>query len=269
MRQASGLEAIQMADSKRDRWTPRNPLGVIALFVFLIETVATISLRAVADKPFASVLVWFIVLYPIGIAACFFLLLWFKREALFGPMDFADQSEFSRLLLKKVEHIEAKQDIARIDRDTALDDVFRTVDKLLQLDDPWSAINVGRAFLKRKDYEKSLKVFEYIKNKIEPSNDAYYKLLANMAYSQIGLSQHTEAIENLLQVKKTKRGRNFGPWHALALAYAFLKTNNNAECQKWLEYVRSNGAEELDLEFFEGLYPEMADRIRSLADNAA
>lgn len=258
-----------MADSKQDRWSPRNPLGVIALFVFLIESVATVSLHAVADKPFASILVWFIVLYPVGIASSFFLLLWFKREALFGPMDFADQGEFSRLLLKKVEHIEAKQDLARIDRDTALNDVFRTVDKLLQLGDPWSAINVGRAFLKRKDYEKSSKVFEYMSDKIEPASEAYYKLLANLAYSQIGLDRYAEAIENLLRVKKTKRGRNFGPWHALALAYAFLKTKNLAKSEEWVDYVRRNGARDLDLEFFEELYPEMASQIRTLEETNA
>jgi hypothetical protein len=73
-------------------------------------------------------------------------------------MDHADQGDFSRLLFKRVEHMEAKQEVARIDRDTALDDVFRTVDKLLQLDGPWSAINIGRAFLKRREFDKCLKV---------------------------------------------------------------------------------------------------------------
>jgi len=91
--------ATEALDSNRKRWTPSNPLGMIALFVFLIETVATFSLRTVADKPVALVLVWFIVLFPIGIAATFFFLLWFKREALYGPMDLP-KGEFSRLLLE-------------------------------------------------------------------------------------------------------------------------------------------------------------------------
>jgi len=254
-----------MADDKQDRWTPRNPLGVIALFVFLIESIATVSLHAVSDKDFAVVLVWFIVAYPTGIAACFFLLLWFKREALFGPMDFSDQGEFSRLLIRKVEHLEAKQDVARIDRDTALDDVFRTADKLLELDDPWSAIAVGRAFLKRKDYEKSLKVFDYLKTKIRPGDEAYYKLLANVAYSQTGLKQYEPAIANLLEVQKISRGRHFGPWHALGLAYAYQMSGNQKESGKWLDAVRRNGKDDLDLKFFEGLYPEMAASIREIA----
>ena len=87
------------SSSKQERWTPRNPLGVIALFVFLIETVATISLRIVVEKSLALVLVWFIVLYPIGIATTFFVILWFKREALYGPMDLPE-GEFARLLLE-------------------------------------------------------------------------------------------------------------------------------------------------------------------------
>lgn len=252
---------------QRRHWTPKNPLGVIALFVFLIETIATISLHSVADKPFATILVWFIVLYPSGIATSFFLLLWFKREALFGPMDFTDQGEFSRLLLQKVERIEVKQDAAGIaDRSAGIDDILRTVDRLLELDDSWSAIDVGRAFFKRQEYDKSLKVFERIKSKVGTSNESYYKVLANIAYSQIGLKRHSEAIENLLQVKKLKSGRNFGPWHALALAYAQLKSDNISECDRWIEYVRKNGTEDLNLEFSEELYPEMSDRIRGLVD---
>lgn len=259
-----------MTEPQRNRWTPHNPLGVIALFVFLIETIATISLQRVAEQPYAYVLVWFIVFYPIGIAASFFLLLWFKREALFGPMDFADQSDFSRLL-RQVERIEVKQEAVGIaDRGVGtegVEEILRTVDRLLQLDDPWSVIDVGRVFLRRKEYEKSLKVFEHIKAKIGPSNESYYKLLANLAYSQIGLDLYDEAIENLLQIKKMKRGRDFGLWHALALAYAYLKKGDLDQSRHWIEYVRDDGgAQTLDLSFFMDLYPEMAAQIRSLAD---
>jgi tetratricopeptide (TPR) repeat protein len=213
------------------------------------------------------VLVWFIVLYPCGIAASFFILLWFKREALFGPMDFADQSDFSRLLLRKVERIEVKQDAATIaDRNAGIEDILRTVDRLLELDDSWSAIGLGRAFFKRNEYDKSLKVFERIKPKLNISNEAYYKLIGNIAYSQIGLHHYKDAIDLLLEVKKLNRGRDFGPWHALALAYANLKINNMPECEKWINWVRRRGAEDLDLEFFKSLYPEMAEQIEELSN---
>jgi tetratricopeptide (TPR) repeat protein len=147
-----------------------------------------------------------------------------------------------------------------------VDDILPTIDRLLQLDDAWSVIDIGRAFFKRKEYDKSLKVFEHIKSKIQPSNQSYYRLLANLAYSQIGLNRNADAIDNLLQIKELNRGRDFGPWHALALAYAYLKSGNVSQCQRWIEHVQKDGAVDLDLGFFEDLCPEMADRIRSLAE---
>jgi len=244
---------------------PRNPLGVIALFVFLIEAIATISLKTVADKPFAIILVWFIIVYPSVIAVCFFVLLWFKREALFGPMDYKDDTTFRDLLLKKVEQIEAKQEIGRIDSSTALDEIFLTVDKLLELDDVWSATSVARAFLKKKEYDKSLKVLERIKATLSRGDEAYYKVLANMAYSLIGLGRYDEAVALLLEVKKLQRGRFFGPWHSLALAYAYFKSGRKDEADRWVDYTRQHGAAEIELEFFASLYPELAEQIMALA----
>jgi len=251
--------------SLKERVTPGNPLGMIALFVFLIETVATVSLHAVADQPYAAVLVWFIVAFPSVIALLFFVLLWFKREALYAPMDFPDVQTFKELILKKVERIEVKQDVARIDSDTTLDDVYRTVDRLLELDDPWSAISVGRAFLKENQYDKSIKVFEHLKGKIRKSDEAYYKLVANIAYAQIGLPAYADAIKNLLEVKTLKRGAYFGPWHSLALAYAYFKDGKTSDYQQWLDYTRDNGGDELDTDFFVGLYPEIEKDILTLS----
>lgn len=253
-----------MNDPIGKRWTPRNPLGVIALFVFLIETIATVSLREVAGTPFVAVFVWFIVLYPVGIALFFFFILWFKREALFGPMDFSDPGEFSRLL-QKVEHIEAKQAVARIERDTSLDDVLPAVDKLLDSKDTWSAIDAAREFLTKGEYQKSLKLLEHIANRVGSSDPSYFRLLANIAYSQIGLGRYADAIENLLKVKNTRRDRNFGPGHALALAYAYLKMNDDTESQKWMDAFRQMRFDNVDWALFERLYPELAPQLKVLA----
>lgn len=38
-----------MSESIQEKVIPRNPLGIIALFVFFIEAVATVSLKIVAD----------------------------------------------------------------------------------------------------------------------------------------------------------------------------------------------------------------------------
>ena len=254
--------------SLNERVTPRNPLGMIALFVFLIETVATVSLHTVADKPYALILVWFIVAFPTVIALLFFVLVWFKREALYAPMDFPDVQTFKELILKKVEHIEVKQDVARIDRETTLDEVYRTVDQLLELDDPWSAINLGRAFLKEEQYDKSLKVLEHLKGKIRKSNESYYKVVANIAYAQIGLSDYADATANLLEVKTMKRGIFFGPWHSLALAYAYFKDGKTSDYRKWLDYTRDNQGDGLDIDFFADLYPEIGKDILTLSGRA-
>ena len=254
-----------LTDSITNRVTPRNPLGVISLFVFLIETVATVSLHAVADQPYAAVLVWFIVTFPSVIAVLFFLLLWFKREALFGPMDFRDDDTFRDLLLK-VSHIEAKQDLARIDRNTTVDDVNVTVDKLLELDDTWSAISVGRAFLKQGEYQKSRDGFAHIASRIPSGNEAYYKVIANTAYSDIGLGHYKEAMDSLSELKKLRRGRYFSPWHSLAMAYACLKNSGEKAYQKWMAYTREHGGEELDTEFFVERYPEISEDIEKLGE---
>jgi tetratricopeptide (TPR) repeat protein len=254
-----------MDEKPLQRWTPQNPLGVIALFVFLIETIATVSLHSVADKEFAIVLVWFIVGYPIGIAVCFFLLLAFKREALYGPKDYDDPKTFGDLL-RKVARIEAKQAVEGIDETTALKDVLSTVDRLIAVDDVWSAISVGRSFLKQHEYGKSVKVLEHIKTGITPANNLYYKTLANIAYSEIGLKRYENAISLLLEVKRIKRGKHFQSWHGLTLAYAYFMAGKKNECDETLKWVKGNGVSDVDLEFFANMYPEIAEKIDALED---
>lgn len=77
---------------------PKTVLGVIALFVFFTEAVATISLKFVLDasSPYIAHLVWFIVLYPLLLTFLFFYTLWFKVQKLYPPMDYssAERSVF-------------------------------------------------------------------------------------------------------------------------------------------------------------------------------
>ena len=113
-----------MASVLKDRAAPQNRLGIIALFVFFIEAIATVSLGLVVSQPYAIYLVWFIIFYPTFIALAFFVLLWVKREALYSPSDFRDDTTFRDILLRKVEVIEAKQDAARIDASTIVAEVI-------------------------------------------------------------------------------------------------------------------------------------------------
>src|SRR5438876_9609203 len=169
-----------MSENLKEKLTPRNPLGIIALFVSFIEAVATVSLKFVADAKVTSLLwalVSFIILYPTFIAVAFFLILLKKREVLFGPMDFADPRGFENILLRGFQRIEAKQEAAIIDVNTALNDIYRTIDKLLELNDVWTAVQVGRSYLQQNEFDKSLQIFQYMVDKVSTANESYYKIL--------------------------------------------------------------------------------------------
>jgi hypothetical protein len=99
-----------MSEKLKQKAFPNNPLGVIALSVFFIEVIATVSLRIVVNTTFMEPLVYFIIFYPIGIPLLFFVVLIFKREVLFGPMDYREDTTFKEILMRKVEKLEAKQE---------------------------------------------------------------------------------------------------------------------------------------------------------------
>jgi tetratricopeptide (TPR) repeat protein len=236
----------------------RNPLSIIALFVFFIEAVATTSLKFVASYPqFARPLVWFIIIYPSVIALLFFLILWFKREILFGPMDFRTDESFSRLLTK----FELRQQAAQVGPDTGLDEILHTVDELLTVGDIHTAVSVGRTFLMKRNFDKSLEVFLYIQKKVKSSHPKYYKILANIAYSQIGKKQFTKAIENLNEVRKIDDGQHFMAWHAVALAYCYYCEGDQPGYRHWLAEAKAKPELMWDIQFFRSLYPEIANDL--------
>lgn len=57
---------------------PKNPLGIIALFVFLIEAISTVSLKFLLDaqSPFVGPIVVFIISFPSVVVILFFITLW-------------------------------------------------------------------------------------------------------------------------------------------------------------------------------------------------
>jgi len=253
-----------MASILKDRATPQNPLGIIALFVFFIEAIATVSLGLVGNTPYVAHVVWFIILYPTFIALAFFLLLWKKREVLYSPADFRDDSTFKEILLRKVAVIEAKQDIARIDASTNLDDVLRMIDRLIELGDVYTAVNVGRAYLKEGEYDKSLMLFDHIKARVTPTHELYYRVMANRAYALVGAARFQEAIAVLEQVRSLDGGSHFRAWHSLALAYAYFKMGEHAKYHEWLEFARKADGFRGNEKFFIRLYPEISKDLRQL-----
>ncbi len=251
-----------MSSVLKDRETPKNPLGIIALFVFFIEAIATVSLGTAVNTPYVGHLVWFIILYPTFIALAFFILLWVKREALYSPADFRDDAMFKDILLHKVEVIEAKQDAARIDASTNLEDVFKTIDRLLALGDVYTAVNVGRAYFKDGEYDKSVQLFDYLQKKVHASDPTYYKVLSNRAYGLIGMGKFLDAAKELERVRSLDHGEHFLVWHSMALAYAYFKSNELNKYREWLKVARQSDGYQDNEKFFARLYPEIAQDLR-------
>lgn len=73
----------------------RNPLSIIAVFVFLIEGLATISLANTYLTE--SQRYWFVIFcatFPVLVLAIFFVITWFRPVNLYGPRDYADEKLF-------------------------------------------------------------------------------------------------------------------------------------------------------------------------------
>jgi len=248
-----------------DRFSPRNPLGIIALFVFLIEAIATVSLKFVVNTPFVAHLVWFIILYPTFIALVFFVFLWAKREAFYSPYDFLSDDTFQNLI-KRVEVLNAKQEAAQIDETTRVDDVLLGVDRLVALGDIKSAVGMGRFYLKQADYNRSIEVLDHLLKRVPQSHELYYKIHANRGYALIGAARYDEAIVELNRVRQINGGESFHAWHCVALAYAHFKKGEKAQYEQTLKYARDLEGFRRNLGFLSKLYPEIRNDLQRLAE---
>src|SRR4051794_37702549 len=78
------------APGRAARATPRvmNPLWIISLFLGLAEVVAGIVATQVTGWV-QGLLALFVVLFPTGVAAAFFLVVWHRPLNLYAPKDFS------------------------------------------------------------------------------------------------------------------------------------------------------------------------------------
>ncbi|MCM3206407.1 hypothetical protein [Paenibacillus illinoisensis] len=82
----------------------QNPLTIIAIFAGIAELAGTTVLLGLPLE-IQKIFVWFVMLFPIGLVAAFFLVLLFKHKVLYAPSDFVDENNFMNLLQnKKVQH---------------------------------------------------------------------------------------------------------------------------------------------------------------------
>lgn len=81
----------------------KNPLGIIALFIVLVYAMATLTIALPTNQLSASdktLMVVFLILFPIIVLAAFVYLVAAHTRSLYAPSDFADQKDWVALQVK-------------------------------------------------------------------------------------------------------------------------------------------------------------------------
>ena len=133
----------------------RNPLGLIALFVVLVEAIAGYAAvsEALSDSQ-RSILVWFVILYPVLVFASFVYLVIKHPAKLYAPGDFADQTHFMEALGIKVQ-----KEVERV--------TYEAEGELASLDIELIPIWEAEYFKKPEDSAKKLDILESYVSKLE------------------------------------------------------------------------------------------------------
>lgn len=98
---SNGLVSASLA-----RGLARNPLGVIALFLFLIYGLATLAFSVNTLTPQERwPLVWFLVLFPLIVLATFAWLVSSHHEKLYAPSDYRDDEGFHRSTVARHQYL--------------------------------------------------------------------------------------------------------------------------------------------------------------------
>lgn len=243
----------------------RNPLSVIAMFVLLVEAIATFTLIEISDKPISEPLVWFVVLFPTLIAVLFFCTIWWRHQHLYSPMEFRSDEAFLTAM-DRLQRVEARQEAAELNPRTADEtQSIQVVDRLLGLGDVKTAVQVGRTFLEVGQHDIAARVFTHILDKTPTQHEDRYRALANLGYAQIGLSRYEDAVASL--TKCIDLIDNPHPWHLLALAYAHFHLSKGPaddHRKKFEEFLKAAKKHRWYAEsrtFYKSLYPDIADHL--------
>lgn len=88
----------------------RNPLGIIALFLFLIYGLATLALSVSGLQPDERLpLVWFLVIFPLIVLVMFGWLVSRHHQKLYAPSDYRDDDGFLRSAEFRTEQVRGLQ----------------------------------------------------------------------------------------------------------------------------------------------------------------
>ena len=246
----------------------RNPLSVIAMFVLLVEAIATVTLIQVrSEAAIALPLVWFIVLFPTLIALLFFGTLWWGHQFLYSPMEYRSDESFLTAM-HRLQRVEARQEAADLDPHTADEtQSLQVVDRLLKLGDIVAAVKVGRTFLQAGQHDVAARIFEHILKQAPVNHPDRHDAFANLGYAQIGLTQYAGAVRSLDESIALTGERQAGPWRQLALAYAHFKLSADPSDEHHAEFKRRLAAGKKhkwfaeSRNFYKELYPDMAKHL--------
>ncbi len=240
---------------------PKNPIGLISLFVFFTEVIATVTLGMLshAQSPFVGPLVAFLIVFPSGVALLFFATLWFKREILYGPSDFESDSSFIGLI-ERVERVEVRQQAAQIDPRGAAESAIQIIGKLSIARDYEAAIGLGKAFLKVNRYETALEAFMVVRT-LSHSTEIGLRLTSYVAYSLIGLRDYPGALAELRRLERDDRDRARRYWPALARAYVHFHAGELDAVEEWFSIAMVDPEAREFGSLAAKLYPEFQTRF--------
>ncbi len=74
----------------------KNPLGIVALFIVLVYMMASVALIAAGDHK--SIIVWFLVLFPVLVLFVFAWLVVRHHDKLYAPEDYRDEQNYMRVV---------------------------------------------------------------------------------------------------------------------------------------------------------------------------
>ena len=250
-----------MAEEIKDKiYYPNNPLGIIALFVFFIETINATTIYFLKEQPeLLKYVVIFIISFPSIIAILFFVFLWKKPQAFYTPSDYKEDKSFLEAIFKEIK-FDQQVFQATISPPSNPNTVFVLVDDLIEKKEFLSVVRIGRGYLKLKEYVKCLQFFEYVKDKMSKNEDFYVTMIANCAYSLIGLKEYEKALKYLLELKSILKDK-IEVWHLVPLAFCYFSTGNQDEFILTIEKANQHPKMNEEIEEFKIRYPEIATKL--------
>lgn len=250
--------------SKPSNALTKNPLGIIALFIFLIYSIASIVL-GVSSEALTESQKWFFVVFLVSfppiVLAAFVWLVAKHAVKLYSPSDFRDDQSYIELN-QKIHFVEIKQRAGQVDPRGSLDEARAVLAELLSIKAIDTAKGLANAFLKVRRYRDSLSLFEDIANELRRVGKNNNALLSHRAYCFIGMEDFQKA-RHLLMRLQSASPELFDFWPTVALAYCLLRDGEETEAEILLAAASQDPAAKSYASQLSVFYPDMSERFKN------